>query len=43
MNKNHVDKIFSAFIFCWIIGVIISLSLMGGAIWVICHFVNKFW
>lgn len=38
-----MDGLFKFGIVVWVLGVILNFSLLAGAIWVIYHFVSKYW
>ena len=49
-NKNNPDSVektvntlFKTAIVVWVLGALASLTLTVGAVWVVCHFVLKFW
>ena len=38
-----IDKGFKWFFYAWIVGAIFSVSCMIGVVWVVVHFVQKYW
>ena len=41
--KNSFDKVFNALVIFQIIGALFGLGFLGLVIWIILHFVLKFW
>ena len=37
------EKLTGIVIVIWVFGIIFNLCLVGGLIWVVCHFVSKYW
>lgn len=43
LMEKKLNRVTIAVIAIWLLGVLVSLSVGVGIVWIICHFAAKYW